>query len=432
MLSIDFFLNLIANAFDFFTMELFTLSFFPNHHPKQMRSVRYAFLFAYLLIAVTPYTFLLGLLINFFYIYLTSSFQFKNSILFFLKYTLFIQSGYFFASIFCAAVNSNVPVTLNYNNVYFSYQSLTGTMLVYILINLKINTRRLRNMHIHTIYPFTFSVLSTTIIFLLLFFNRNFAKYAELAPFLPSLYVCVTGILVLSLNSYRKIIMSLESQTTQKLLLEKYETELSYFQNIQDSLDTLSRIRHDFRNHLIVLDTYASQNRIDELREYMTKINTELTNTKLIQTPSNLISSILNTKNVLCKKNGIKFHADYAFEKIYISDFSVITVLGNILDNAITAALQAKEPTIELSITQIDNYLEIYCKNSYNGKIKEKNGHFISTKEDTKALHGLGIKNIKDCISTLNGTIEFQYNSQFFSVEILVPNYEHATDHEKL
>ncbi len=210
---------------------------------------------------------------------------------------------------------------------------------------------------------------------------------------------------------------------TQKLLVEKYEMELSYFGDIQHSLEHLSRIRHDFKNHLIALDGYAAQNRIAELRSYIARVNTELVHTKLFSTPSDLISSILNTKNAVCQKQGVTFLANCDFQKIYLSDFEVITILGNILDNAITAAGKTAEGRVELSLLQVDGYLEIFCKNNYIGIIKEKDGTFASTKEDTDALHGLGIKNVRSCVESLEGTIKITYDATEFSVEILVPNH---------
>ena len=95
----------------------------------------------------------------------------------------------------------------------------------------------------------------------MLFFNSMLSAYSELTNILPWLYVSVIGILVLSLSSYRKIIEVLETQMTQKLLLEKYEMELS------------------------------------------------------------LSPPYLNTKNAVCQKQGVTFLANFDFQKIYLSDF---------------------------------------------------------------------------------------------------------------
>lgn len=423
----SFFLDLLTNYFDFFTMELFTLTFFRYTHSHQKTWYRYLFLGINLILSIIPeipYITFISTILCFFYLYFVSSYHFRDSLLFCIKYELMINFIYLFSCFFCAFLNHRTSASSqNLTTSFFDYQVLTSTILSYILLNLYINTKRLKSLQIKTIYPATFSVLSIGIVFLMLFFNSMLSKYDELTGILPWLYVSVIGILVLSLNSYRKIIEILEEQMTQKLLVDKYEMELSYFGNIQDSLENLSRIRHDFKNHLIVLDSYAAQDRIPELRNYISRVNTELINTKLISTPDDLISSILNTKNAVCQKQNVTFLTNCDFQKRYLSDFAVITILGNILDNAITAASHTPNGRVELSQLQADGYLEISCKNNYNGIIKEKNGAFTSTKEDTHALHGLGIGTVRKCVNSLHGTMKIDYDSTNFFVEILVPNH---------
>lgn len=422
----NFLLDLSTNYFDFFTMELFVFTFFHYIHPFQKTYYRYLFLIINLIISAIPnipYLTFIHILLCFLYLCLVSSFHLKESFFFCIKYQIIITLLEFLSNFICIIINIDLYDTnKTHNNLIFNYQVLISTMLTYILLNLYINTKRLHALHIKTIYPATFSILSTAIIFLMLFFNNLLSKYDELENLLLWIYISVIGILVLSLSSYCKIIEVLKEQMTQKLLVEKYEMEISYLGNIQESLESLSHIRHDFKNHLIVLDSYAAQNRISELRNYISRVNTELVNTRLISTPNDLISSILNTKNTVCQKQHITFLTNCDFQKIYLSDFEIITILGNIIDNAITAASKTKNGRVELSLLQVDDYLEISCKNNYNGIINEKNGIFTSTKEDTGAMHGLGIKNVRQCVDTLCGTINIQYNTMNFSVDILIPN----------
>lgn len=422
----NFLLDLLSNFFDFYTMELFTLTFFHYTHVHQKTYYRYLFLGINLIISAIPhipYIWPISITLSFIYFFLVSSFRFKDSILFCIKYELITNILYFITGLLCALANFNAyGIGQDLDNIFFDYQTLIGIILTYILLNLYVNTRRLHSLHIKTVYSMTFSLLSVGIVFLMLFFNNMLSKYDELTNLLPWLYVAIVSILVLSLNSYRKIIETLEEQMKQRILVEKYEMELSYFTNIQDSLDTLSRIRHDFKNHLIVLDSYASQNRISDLRNYINQVHSKLTDTKIISTPNDLISSILNTKNAACQTRGITFLTDCNFEHIYISDFAIITILGNILDNAITATSQIPNGKVELTLFQIDNYLEISCRNNHNGNIIEKNGFFSSTKEDNYNLHGLGISNVRDCVNNLHGTTEISYDATNFTVDILIPN----------
>lgn len=67
--------------------------------------------------------------------------------------------------------------------------------------------------------------------------------------------------------------------------------------------------------------------------------------------------------------------------------------------------------------------LEITIDNSHTEQIQEKDGVFTSTKKDKNMFHGIGIKNVRKVVDTLNGQIEITYTENTFHVFILVPNY---------
>lgn len=423
----NFILDLLANILDFFTMEIFTLTFFRYTHPAQKTWLRYLALGVNLIIAaipVFPYAIPCYMVFCFFYFFFISSFRFRQSFIFWIKYEIIILLIQLFSSLICAFTNLKMyEENFVLSSSFFDYQSLTGVILTYIFINLYIHTKRLKTLQIKTIYPVIFSFLSIGIVFLMLFFNNILSVYQELTTVLPWIYVSVSGILILGLSAYRRITEILEEQLTQKLMIDKYETELAYFGDVQHATELLSRLRHDFKNHLLVLDSYAAQGRTQALREYITSLAAKLETSRLISTPDNLISAILNAKNAACHKLHIKFVTNCIFSERYFSDFAAIVILGNIIDNAITAAAQTGNGKIELSLLQIDHFFHILCQNNHNGIIREKNGIFLSTKEDTGTPHGLGIGNVQNCVASLNGSIKIDYTDTTFTVEILLPNH---------
>ena len=421
-----FILDLLANFLDFFTMELFALTGFRYQHPFQKTWCRSLFIVINLVIAavpVIPYIPLVYMILCFFYFFFVSSFRAKESFLFWVKYEIIIHLVQFGAYVFTASFNLKMYAEGNDPSLpFFEYQAVTSLLLTYILLNLYMNARRLKSLRIKTVYPVTFSLLSIGILFLVIFFNNMLSPFAELSTILPWLYLSVVCILSLALNSYGKIIEILEERMKESLLTDKYQMELSYFGDIQKSLEHISRLRHDFKNHLIVLDSYAAQNQTQKLRGYLSQITSELEISRLICTPDDLISSILNTKNAVCQRLHITFEVICDFPDRYFSDFAAITILGNILDNAITAAAEAKDRQIKLSLLQADYYLAISCTNTHSGAIHEKNGVFLSTKTDTSSVHGLGIGNVRKCITDLNGTLDIRYTDQEFTMDILIPN----------
>ena len=237
------------------------------------------------------------------------------------------------------------------------------------------------------------------------------------------MFLFVVGVTIFSTYNFRKLIEMTDEQIKQNVLLEKYSMQLSYVKDVDESLPTLHKIRHDFKNHLLIIDGYASKNEYDKQREYIQKLNDELGATKIYDTSNSLVSSILNTKNTVCKKHGVILNVDYQFQSINVDDFNLITILGNIMDNAITAAAKTAKGIIDLSIIQLDSYLEIICKNNHCETLKEKNGTLLTTKNDNKENHGIGLGNVKDCVEKLHGQCHLEYDDMYFCIRITIPNY---------
>jgi sensor histidine kinase regulating citrate/malate metabolism len=191
---------------------------------------------------------------------------------------------------------------------------------------------------------------------------------------------------------------------------------------VEISLKQLQTTRHDLKNHLIIIDGYAKEGNVTQISNYIQKIASDVEQSDTIVTRSITISSLLNAKQQICSRLNILFKYEFQFDTVYIDDYSIVTILGNIMDNAITAA-KLDNGFILLKIFQLDSQLNICCENNHREDVIEKNGHFISSRNDSDAIHGLGIQSIKNAVTELNGTINIDYSDSHFCVDILVPNY---------
>lgn len=102
----------------------------------------------------------------------------------------------------------------------------------------------------------------------------------------------------------------------------------------------------------------------------------------------------------------------------------MITILGNLLDNAITAASKCTGGWIRANLQQQDSILTITIDNSHAEDIQEKNGVFTSTKTGKSNIHGIGIKNVRKAVSDLRGQIDINYTGSTFHIGIVLPNYK--------
>ena len=104
----------------------------------------------------------------------------------------------------------------------------------------------------------------------------------------------------------------------------------------------------------------------------------------------------------------------------FIRNIELCSLLGNLLDNCIEATQccdNNKSITFHCNTTQ--NHLCIHASNTYNKKLKHKNGTFITTKKDS-AMHGFGTISIKKSFPNITEYL-FSSSVEEFVVNISIP-----------
>ncbi len=325
------------------------------------------------------------------------------------------------------------PITLLYSFIlqdgkvlsasptYSSYKVTIILFLTYIFYVLYTNSKKMRDFHTHYQLSFNLVILGISLMlsYVTLYICReNSATYA-----LPAIFSTIALLIIVCISLYDKFLVLVAENTRHKIQSELDRMEKEYSNQIESNLTELHAIRHDIKNHLIIIDGYATQQNYEKIRAYIQKINGSFQSSPLFDTPSPTVSALLNEKYHIAKNKVLDCRIQTDFPYIHIDDFSIITILGNLFDNAITAAAKCESGWIHVDISQSDSYLEIAMENNHTEKILEQNGDFISTKGDKNLLHGIGLKNVRQAIDTLNGQISISHTAETFHVDILVPNY---------
>lgn len=148
----------------------------------------------------------------------------------------------------------------------------------------------------------------------------------------------------------------------------------------------------------------------DQLRSIESTINTN----------HMIVNAILNTKLSAAKKQGIKTLCNTVkdFHIKQIEEIDLCHLLGNLLDNAIEAAVkcpQGKTKYIEIFITERNQILLITVKNSYN---QEELPPTLQTSKFNKIDHGFGIKTIKRIAKKYDGFADFYTENDLFCCNV--------------
>lgn len=190
--------------------------------------------------------------------------------------------------------------------------------------------------------------------------------------------------------------------------------EIEHYRSMSEQLRNQVNVRHDMKNHLISLSALAERNEWEKLSEYLSKICAEgLIENNEIDTGNSVINALINTKRQTAVDKSIKFACDINIRQPLAADeYDLCVIFGNILDNAIKAAEDAKnEQFVSVRTEAVKKYLVINVKNSAVN---------LPDRFDVQN-YGTGLLNVRKTVEKGKGIMEIRTNSGYFEISILLP-----------
>lgn len=227
---------------------------------------------------------------------------------------------------------------------------------------------------------------------------------------------------ILGIYLYR--LLNIESKLQKELSLSKQKDELEYkhFQSLQEEYDKSRKILHDIKNHIITLESLSASSNGEIPQKYIEDLVEKINESGYtFKSKSKIITVILSEKMALAKKEGITFSAkvqEVPFE--IVSDLDWVTILGNILDNAIESCLRAptNERRINFYVHRYQDMIILRIENTLAEKPTIENKRFKSSKEGHL---GVGLSNVKETIEKYSGGIDYNYDEKIFKTRIIIP-----------
>lgn len=207
-------------------------------------------------------------------------------------------------------------------------------------------------------------------------------------------------------------------------LKSKAEEVRSQEAQIRALHESVRRLKHDMKNHLMVLASYLNSSDLEAAKEYTSEILDKLNSVhSYIETGNSLLNHILNEKLETARKNGIIVKAEVetlSFERMGSLDFSAL--LSNLLDNALEASMKEPEKRreIQVAVTARRGYETIVVKNRFGSSVLERNPKLTSDKPETGS-HGLGVPQIKEIVEKYNGMYDFYEEDGWFCAGAFIP-----------
>lgn len=212
---------------------------------------------------------------------------------------------------------------------------------------------------------------------------------------------------------------------SRQLMLQKQQTETSYYRALEEQYSRQRVLIHDMRKHLRSIRDLAGA--ADDLAvvQYVTELERSPALQNRVRICGNrLLDVILARYAEVCKEKDIRFSTDIRDKAVdFLGQSDMTALFGNLVENAVEAAGGAPDAYIELICDlRAGDVLMVSLVNSCAAPPKADGmGGFASTKEDPDG-HGLGLKSIAEVVGKYDGTLRQYYDegTALFHTVILI------------
>ena len=211
---------------------------------------------------------------------------------------------------------------------------------------------------------------------------------------------------------------------TQNAIMKQLNDHLSYETSRIKSDEEFRRTRHDFKNHVVVLNAMLEQGEYEKAKSYFSSVSEELVGRKKsFSTGNAVVDSLLNIKVVSAELHKTEIQFDGVIPEQGIEPKDMCICFGNLLDNAIEACVALPEEierkiTIQTFIN--NNVLMLSFINPVSGPKKLSGGELPKTTKKDIKVHGIGLKNVRDIAKKYNGRLNLSMKNGFFNADVLL------------
>lgn len=237
-----------------------------------------------------------------------------------------------------------------------------------------------------------------------------------------------SSILVLAINIIMfKLYLILSKEKELQKFNTVYEQQLElcnqHMREKESVMMNARNIKHDMKQHFIVLIELLDKNENDMAIVYLKKlIDMNILNSDgICKTGNIVIDSLINAKYTVASNLKIKFDIDIHIPiQLSFGSADICILLGNILDNAIEASLKMDEEKrhIRLYMKYDCNTLIITVINTFIGDLnKNKDGRILTSKINP-FNHGIGLESVRKVAKKYHGAVVIETKDNCFIIKI--------------
>lgn len=283
----------------------------------------------------------------------------------------------------------------------------------------------IRQFHVRQVWYISAAVFSVFLIYNIVLYPRKYETLHTNKVFQfywISLSLMLTLLLLLCVVFYlivREMLEMARTEERNRIL----EMEESQFRMQQKYMEESASARHDFRHAIGVLDELLQAGDPAAAQTYLKEYIDTAPRNETVRYCDNLaLNALLNYYARLAGQHHIrlKWVIDLP-DDLPVSNVDLCGIVGNILDNAITACLEIPEEErwIRLVVSSPNDVrFGIVAANSFSGHVRQDKGRYLSTHH---LGSGYGLRSIASAADRYGGTANFHHEGREFCSGIVIP-----------
>lgn len=239
--------------------------------------------------------------------------------------------------------------------------------------------------------------------------------------------ICVSMIVIAGIVWFMIARINKDNEIKTKLLLSEQKANL-YKQNIISSnsqIETIKLLKHDMKNNISCIDALIEEENYDEAHNICHSLTNKYTSIgTIVNTENYLLNAVLNVEIEKAKSYEIPVKISITNDlKMFKNSSDIISLIGNILDNAISylSKNKVKNNEINFSTGYEGSYSIIKCRNNILDSVLFNNPSLKTDKKD-KDNHGKGITIINSIAHKYNGDVIIKERNKEFVITVILDN----------
>ena len=239
--------------------------------------------------------------------------------------------------------------------------------------------------------------------------------------------ICISMIVIAGIVWFMIARINKDNEIKTKLLLSEQKANL-YEQNIISSnsqIETIKLLKHYIKNNILCIDALIEEENYDEAHNICHSLTNKYTSIgTIVNTENYLLNAVLNVEIEKAKSYEIPIKLSITNDlKMFKNSSDIISLIGNILDNAISylSKNKVKNNEINFSTGYEGSYSIIKCRNNILDSVLFNNPS-LKTDKDDKDNHGKGITIINSIAHKYNGDVIIKERNKEFIITVILDN----------